>query len=136
MIRAETKVRVRYGETDQMGYAYYGVYAQYYEIGRVEAMRMIGLSYKEVESRGIQMPVSEFFIKYAKPAYYDDEITITTFIKEIPTGVRILFEYECRNEAGELLNTGHVTLVCIQRETGRMCRIPAWFLESMAPFFG
>jgi acyl-CoA thioester hydrolase len=135
MIRAVTKVRVRYGETDQMGYAYYGVYAQYYEIGRVEAMRTLGLSYKEVEAKGINMPVADFAISYKRPAFYDDEVTITTTIKEMPSGVRLRFDYECHNESGELLNTGHVTLVCVDRQSGKMGRIPEWFLTAMAPFF-
>src|SRR5690606_4834061 len=95
MIRAETKIRVRYGETDQMGYAYYGIYAQYYEVGRVEAIRKLGFSYKEVEERGIFLPVIDFSVNYRKPAYYDDELTIITTIKELPKGVRIPFEYEC-----------------------------------------
>jgi acyl-CoA thioester hydrolase len=135
MIRAEIKIRVRYGETDQMGYAYYGIYAQYYEVGRVEAMRKLGFSYKDVEEKGIHMPVVDFSIHYTKPAYYDDEITVVTTIPSMPQGMRIPFEYECRNEAGELLNTGKVSLVCIDKTTGRMCRIPDWFTGALAPFF-
>lgn len=135
MIAAETKIRVRYGETDQMGYAYYGIYAQYYEVGRVEAMRLLGFSYKDVEERGIWMPVVEFKINYKKPAYYDDEIMVKTFLKEIPSGVRIPFDYECYNQKGELLNTGNVTLACVDKATGRMCRIPQWFSDAMIPFF-
>jgi acyl-CoA thioester hydrolase len=135
MIRSETKIRVRYGETDQMGYAYYGVYAQYYEVGRVEAMRLLGFSYKDVEAKGILMPVVEFSVNYKKPAYYDDEVTVITCLKEKPVGVRIPFEYECRNSAGELLNTGKVTLVCIDKNTGKMCRLPDWFISAFDPFF-
>jgi len=76
MFRSETKIRVRYGETDQMGFAYYGNYAQYYEVGRVEALRGIGMSYRELEEDGVMLPVYTFSIKYLKPALYDDEITI------------------------------------------------------------
>lgn len=135
MIKAETKIRVRYGETDQMGYAYYGIYAQYYEVGRVEAMRKLGFSYKDVEARGILMPVVDFLVNYKKPAFYDDEVTVTTYIRENPIGVKIPFEYECRNQAGELLNTGKVTLVCIDKATNKMCRLPDWFKAAMVPFF-
>lgn len=135
MIRSETKIRVRYGETDQMGYAYYGVYAQYYEVGRVEAMRLLGFSYKDVEARGILMPVIEFSVNYKKPAFYDDEITIITYLKEKPRGVRIPFEYECFNSAGELLNTGKVTLVCIDKQSNKMLKLPDWFKQALAPFF-
>lgn len=135
MLRSETKIRVRYGETDQMGYAYYGIYAQYYEVGRVEAMRKAGFSYKEVEARGIWMPVVDFSIQYRRPAYYDEELTVVTSIERMPDGLRIPFTYECRNADGEVLNTGKVTLVCIDRASGKMCRIPAWFMEALGPFF-
>lgn len=135
MIKAETKIRVRYGETDQMGYAYYGVYAQYYEVGRVEAMRMLGFSYKDVEARGILMPVIDYSISYKKPAYYDDEITVMTYLRQKPSGLRIPFEYECRNQKGEILNTGRVTLVCIDKASNKMIRLPDWFLSAFDPFF-
>lgn len=135
MIRAETKLRVRYGETDQMGYAYYGIYAQYFEVGRVEAMRTVGFSYKNVEERGILMPVTEFSINYKKPAFYDDEITVVTVMKQMPNGLRLPFEYECYNSAGELLNTGKVTLVCLDKATNKICKIPDWLLKAFAPFF-
>lgn len=135
MIKSETKIRVRYGETDQMGYAYYGVYAQYYEVGRVEAMRLLGFSYKDVEERGILMPVVDYTISYKKPAFYDDEITIVTTLKEIPTGVKIIFDYECYNSKNELLNTGKVTLVCINKSTNKMCKLPQWFIDAMQAFF-
>jgi acyl-CoA thioester hydrolase len=135
MIRAETKIRVRYGETDQMGYAYYGVYAQYYEVGRVEAMRLLGFSYKEVEARGILLPVMDYSIHYKKPAYYDDELTLVTFLKTRPSGPRLPFEYECYNAAGELLNSGKVTLVCVDKTTGKPSALPDWFSNAFAPFF-
>jgi len=135
MIKSETKIRVRYGETDQMGYAYYGIYAQYYEVGRVETMRLLGFSYKDVEARGILMPVVDFSIHYKKPAYYDDEISVVTRLKERPQGLRILFNYECFNSKGELLNTGHVTLVCLDKSTNKLCDIPDWFHKAFDPFF-
>ena len=135
MIKSETKLRVRYGETDQMGYAYYGVYAQYYEVGRVDAMRSLGFSYKEMEERGILMPVIDYSINYKKPAYYDDEITIITKLNELPTGVRIIFDYECYNSNNELLNNGKVTLVFIDKDTKKMCKIPDWFINALLPFF-
>ncbi len=135
MIKSETKLRVRYGETDQMGYAYYGIYAQYYEVGRVETMRLLGFSYKEVEARGILMPVIDYQISYIKPAYYDDEITVVTTLKERPKGLRIPFEYKCYNSQGDLLNTGTVTLVCVNKETNKLCSMPEWFQRAFDPFF-
>lgn len=135
MIRSETKIRVRYGETDQMGYVYYGVYAQYYEVGRVEAMRLLGFSYKDVEDRGIHLPVIDFSIQYKKPAFYDEEITVVTRLNEIPKGLRLPFEYACYNSQGELLNTGKVTLVCKDKHSGKPIPLPGWFLEAFKPFF-
>ena len=135
MIRSETKIRVRYGETDQMGYVYYGVYAQYYEVGRVDAMRSLGFSYKQIEEKGLLMPVIDFSISYKKPAFYDDEITVVTYVRDKPLGVRIIFEYECFNQAGELLNKGKVTLVMVEKITNKMCKIPDWFQNAFNAFF-
>jgi acyl-CoA thioester hydrolase len=135
MIRSETKIRVRYGETDQMGYVYYGVYAQYYEVGRVDAMRSLGFSYKQIEEKGLLMPVIDFTISYKKPAFYDDEVTVVTYVRDKPLGVRINFEYDCFNQAGELLNTGKVTLVMVDKATNKMCKIPDWFQNAFNAFF-
>jgi acyl-CoA thioester hydrolase len=135
MLQSETKIRVRYGETDQMGYAYYGIYAQYYEVGRVETMRKLGFSYRDVEARGIMLPVTEYSISYKRPAYYDDEITVVTRLTAKPRGVRIPFEYECYNSNGELLNTGKVTLASVDKTTGKLCQLPDWFLSAFDAFF-
>ncbi|HEX7415518.1 MAG TPA: thioesterase family protein [Bacteroidia bacterium] len=134
MLISETTIRVRYGETDRMGYVYYGNYAQYYEVARVEALRKIGFSYKEIEERGIHLPVLDFTIHYHKPAFYDDELTIVTTIKELP-GVRITFHYECFNEKKELLNTGMVTLVFIDKERNKPCIPPDWFMDEVEKYF-
>lgn len=130
MYLSEVKIRVRYAETDQMGYVYYGNYAQYYEIGRVEALRNLGISYKSVEENGIMLPVLNFSIKYFKPAYYDDLLTLKTTIKEIPRA-RINFEYETYNENGELLNKGETTLVFIDAKTNKPCAAPQFFIEKL-----
>ena len=123
MYSFETKIRVRYGETDQMSFVYYGVYAQYYEVGRVELLRSLGLSYKEIEAMGFALPVVNMNIKYKKPAFYDDELTIRTTIKEFPSA-KITFHYETLNEKGELLNVGEVILVFINKKTGKPCFAP------------
>src|SRR5690348_9666098 len=96
MYSHETKLRVRYGETDQMGYSYYGNYAQYFEVGRVEMLRSLGVTYKEMEDEGIALPVYTFSIKYYKPAFYDDELTIKTTINKMPAA-RISFNYQTYN---------------------------------------
>ncbi len=111
MYSSETKIRVRYGETDQMGFLYYGHYALYYEVGRAEAIRQLGFSYRELEEMGIHMPVVELQAKYLRPALYDDLITVRTSLRELPVGSKIQFHSELFNEAGELLNMGMTTLV-------------------------
>ena len=103
MYITETRIRTRYSETDQMGYVYYGNYALYFEVARVEAMRDLGMSYRELEQRGIMLPVVSFNIEYLKPALYDENLNIITKIIELPS-VRIKFDYETYNESGELLN--------------------------------
>ncbi|GIV26522.1 MAG: thioesterase [Bacteroidia bacterium] len=134
MITAETKIRVRYAETDQMGFVYYGRYAEYYEIGRVEAMRKLGLSYKEMEEKGILMPVIEYHIEYKKPAFYDEEIILLTTIKELPK-LKITFHHECFNAKGDLLNKGYVTLVFLKKENKKPILAPDWFLNECKKFF-
>lgn len=130
MIKTETTLRVRYGETDQMGFVYYGVYAQYYEVGRVEAMRSFGLSYKQMEASGILMPVINLTINYKKPALYDDEVRVVTTLKEKP-GIKITFYYECYNQANDLLNTGSVTLVFLDKAKNKPVLPPQWFLDKI-----
>ena len=134
MIKTETTLRVRYGETDQMGFVYYGVYAQYYEVGRVEAMRSLGFSYREMEESGVLMPVINLTINYKKTALYDDEVRIVTTVSEMP-GVRITFHYECFNQKNELLNTGSVTLVFIDKIKNKPMQPPAWFMEGFMKKF-
>ena len=130
MYSFETKLRVRYAETDQMGFAYYGVYAQYYEVGRVELLRSLGISYKEIEKMGFSLPVVNFNIKYKHPAFYDDELTIRTTIKSEVTA-KIIFGYETFNQDGDLLNTGEVILVFVNKETGKACSAPKLVINKL-----
>lgn len=130
----EEKVRVRYAETDQMGYVYYGNYATYYEVARTEMLRKTGFSYKELEEMGVMMPVLEMNIKYYQPAKYDDLLTIRVIIKEKPS-VRIKFDYEVYNEQGVLLNTGMTQLVFVDMKRNRPCRAPEVFMKKMEPYF-
>jgi acyl-CoA thioester hydrolase len=116
-----------------MGYCYYGNYAQYFEVGRVEALRELGFSYKALEDSGIMLPVLEFKIKYLKPAYYDDRLTIITAIPEIPTA-KIRFEYETHNENGERINFGETTLVFINKNTNRPCAAPSALIDKLKQF--
>jgi acyl-CoA thioester hydrolase len=128
-------LRVRYAETDRMGYVYYGVYAQYFEVARVEALRSLGMSYKRMEDDGVMLPVHDLNVKYHLPAFYDDALTIHTRIAVKPS-VRILFSYEVRNEVGDLLTEATTTLVFIDKGTGRPCRAPQALLDLFVPYFG
>jgi len=134
MFEHSTKIRVRYGETDQMGYMYYGNYAQFYEVGRVEMLRSMGLTYSGMEASGVMMPVVELSCKYLKPALYDEEITIKVIMKEMPR-IRIHFNYELYNEKQELINTGETLLVFINMATNRPCLAPEDFRDKLKAFF-
>ena len=129
----EEKIRVCYADTDQMGYVYYGNYARYYEIGRVEALRGLGFSYKELEDSGVMMPVYEHKSRYHQPAKYDDLLAVRVLVKALPT-VRMVFAYEIRNEAGDLLNTGETTLVFVDKYTNRLGKAPVALVEKIRPF--
>lgn len=135
MYSAETKIRVRYGETDQMGYLYYGYYALYYEAGRAEAIRELGFTYRQMEEMGIMMPVVELNARYFRPALYDDLVTVRTILKELPEGPKIKFHSELYNEQGELLNTGVTTLVFYDPANKTKTTMPAQLLEKLKPFF-
>ncbi len=134
MFESETYVRVRYAETDRMGYVYYGNYSEYYEVGRVEALRQLGMSYREMEDSGIMLPVLNFSIKYYKPAYYDDLLRVKTIIAELPK-TRIKFIYQIYNANNVLLNEGETTLVFVKIQTGKPCMVPEAFLQKLKPFF-
>ncbi len=134
MLVTETQLRVRYAETDQMGFAYYGNYAAFYEVGRADAMRKLGMTYRDMEEKGIIMPITVLTSRYHRPAHYDDLLTIRTIIKDLP-GARIHFFYEIYNEAGILLNDGETILAFLKKETGRPCAPPDWFLEPLKQAF-
>ena len=128
MIHRIHTLRVRYGETDPMKYVYYGNYAEYLEVARVELFRSIGISYDEIEKKGIWLPVSEYHIKYIKPAKYDDLLQIHTKIIKKPT-VKIEFEYTIFNEQNEKLTEASTTLFFLNAETQKISRCPKFLLE-------
>jgi acyl-CoA thioester hydrolase len=134
MYRHETQIRVRYADIDQMGYVYYGNYAAYYEIARVESFRALGMSYKAMEEGGVMMPVLENWSKYIAPARYDEMLTIHTMIKQLP-GVRIKFYYEIYNETDKLIHLGETTLVFVSMDSGRPCNPPDEMVRALTPFF-
>lgn len=124
-----TKLRVRYAETDRMGYCYYGNFVTYFEVARVEALRSVGITYRALEDQGVILPVLEYWVKYFKPAFYDEELTIQTRIAKVE-GPRIFFEYDTLNEQGEKINTATTTLVFVNAETKKPMAPPAHVVEA------
>ncbi len=135
MFLSETTIRIHYALTDQMGVVYYGHYAQFYEIGRTEAIRQLGYTYKEIEALGIIMPVVEIHSRFLRPAKYDDLITVKTLLKEMPAHHKIVFHTEIYNEQAELLNTGTVSLFFIDAKTMKRCEMPTELKERLGHYF-
>lgn len=135
MFITEINIRVRYSETDKMGYVYYGHYSTYYEVARVEAIRKLGFSYKDLEDdMGILLPVRENYSRFFEPAYYDDLLTVIVRIEDIPN-VRFEFHYDISNQEGKKINSGKTTLVFVEKETGKPCRAPETLLNAIASYF-
>ncbi|MPS72999.1 MAG: acyl-CoA thioesterase [Chryseobacterium sp.] len=128
MIHTTNYIRVRYGETDPMKYVYYGNYAEYFEVARVELFRTLGMSYDKIEKRGIFLPVSEYKIKYLKPGLYDQLLEIHTYVKKIP-GVKIEFDYEIYNEDKIKITEASTTLFFLDAETNKIVRCPDFLLD-------
>ena len=130
MIHTTHSLRVRYGETDPMKYVYYGNYAEYLEVARVELFRELGIPYNEIENQGIWLPVSEFSIKYLKPGLYDEILEIHTFIKKIP-GVRIEFEYEIYNSSKEKITEAKTTLFFLDAKKNKVIKCPDFLMDLL-----
>jgi acyl-CoA thioester hydrolase len=135
MYSSDTQIRVRYAETDQMGYVYHGNYAAFFEVARTEAFRQLGIRYKDLEADGVGMPVGEIRTRFRRPARYDDLLTVRLMLKQPAEGSRVLFEYEIYNEAQELLTEGHTLMVFVSTATGRPVPIPTEIQNKLAPYF-
>ena len=126
----KTKIKVRYAETDQMGVVYHGNYAQYLEIGRLEWLSAIGISYKEMEANDVMLPVVSLNVNYKKPAYYEDILTVSTTLIKQPTA-SIEFAYEIHNSSGELLTTANTILVFVNMKSNLPMRCPRYILDKL-----
>ncbi|HEX8427226.1 thioesterase family protein [Hymenobacter sp.] len=135
MYQSDTKIRVRYAETDQMGYVYHGNYAAFFEVSRTEAFRQLGISYKDLEASGVGMPVGEIRTRFRRPARYDDLLTVRLLLRQPAEGSRVMFEYEIYNEANELLTEGHTLMVFVSTANGRPVPIPEQIQAKLAPYF-
>lgn len=135
MYTSETQVRVHYALTDQMGVVYHGRYAEFFEIGRVESLRQLGVTYKDLELSGIIMPVTEIHMRFIRPAIYDDLLTIVTILKEMPENHRIIFHGEIYNEQKELLTTATVTLYFLEAKSMQKSVMPSVIRERIESYF-
>lgn len=125
-----TKIRVEYHHTDQMGIVHHSNYVKFFEVARTEWLRAIGLTYAEMERRGVMMPIVDVAVKYRNPAVYDELISVTAFVDELPMA-RMSFRYEVRGEDGREIATGSTTLGFIDKDTRRPQRAPKWLLEVL-----
>lgn len=128
MISFETKIRVEYHHTDQMGIVHHSNYVKFFEVARTEWLRAMGITYAEMEHRGVMMPIVDVAVKYRNPALYDELISVTAFVDEAPMA-RMTFRYEVRGEDGREIATGSTTLGFIDSQTRRPQRAPQWLLE-------
>ena len=135
MYITETQITIHYALTDQMGVVYHGHYAEFYEIGRAEAMRHLGFTYKDIEAMGIIMPVVDIHSRFLRPAKYDDLITVKTTLSELPAHHKVVFHSEIFNEQGALLNTGDVTLYLMEAKNMKRCEMPAVLKEKLKKYF-
>jgi acyl-CoA thioester hydrolase len=134
MLYNETKIRVRYGETDRMGYLHHGTYALYFESGRTELLRQLGITYKQMEDDGVLLPLSNLTIHFLLPAYYDDELVVKTILKKLPS-VRLEFEYDIRNVNDNIICKASTTLVFVSAQTRKPIRMPDYFYQIIKPYF-
>ena len=128
MISFETKIRVEYHHTDQMGIVHHSNYVKFFEVARTEWLRAMGVTYAEMERRGVMMPIVDVAVKYRNPAVYDELISVTAFVDEAPMA-RMTFRYEVRGEDGREIASGSTTLGFIDSQTRRPVRAPKWLLE-------
>ena len=133
LISYSTQVRVRYKDTDQMGIMHHSNYVVLYEQARTEWLRDMGLTYAEIERRGIMSPIIEVHSRYHYPAFYDEVLTVKVSMEEMPAA-RLVIASEVYNEAGKLVNTGSVTLGFMHASTRRPCRAPEWFIAALEEY--
>jgi acyl-CoA thioester hydrolase len=135
MFSFDTQVRVRYADTDQMQVVYHAKYIEYFEVGRTDAMRSIGITYKNIEQSGLVMPVVSVDCKFIRPALYDDLLTIRTSLLQLTNDHKIEFHQSVYNEMDDLLCKGKVVLYFMKKSTYQKINIPTTLFEKLEPFF-
>jgi acyl-CoA thioester hydrolase len=134
MFCSETTIRVRYGETDKMGYLYYGHYAEYFEVSRTDMIRLLGLTYREIEEKGIIMPVRSLKVDFKSPAYYDELLTVKSCLNTLPV-IKLDIDYEIHNAKKQLICTGNTVLAFVDAATGKPRRAPEFFINAVSNYF-
>ncbi len=134
MFVSETTIRVRYGETDKMGYLYYGHYAEYFEVSRTDMIRSLGLTYREIEEKGIIMPVRSLKVDFKSPAYYDELLTVKSCLNTLPV-IKLDIDYEICNARKQMICTGNTVLAFVDAATGKPRRAPEFFINAVAGYF-
>ena len=129
-IKHDFTLRPRYSETDQMGVVYYGNYASYFEVGRVELLRSLGMTYAKMEEEGTMLPVVHMSVDYKRGAKYDEEVILETRIEELPTR-KISFYHTLKDLKGNTLVTGQVVLVFVDTQTFKPKRCPVDLQEAI-----
>lgn len=135
MFSFDTPVRVRYADTDQMHVVYHAKFIEYFESGRTESIRSLGVTYKEIEEWGLIMPVVRVQCDFLRPGRYDDLLTVRTILRVMPEGHRIQFEHEVYNESNKLICKGSILLYFLEKETNNKVDIPQHLIEKLKPFF-
>ena len=135
MFTSSTQIRVRYAETDQMGFVYHSNYFPYFEAARAESIRKLGWTYADMEKMGVIMPVVDVHCRFLRPARYDDLLTIKTMLKELPVHHKIEFHHEVLNEADELLAAGKIILYFMEATSMKKTTMPAELMEKLQSYF-
>ena len=135
MFITETKIRVRYAETDQMGVVYHSNFFPYFESARTESIRELGFTYADMEKMGVIMPVVDVHCRYIRPARYDDLLNIRTTLKEMPLQHKIEFHHDVFNEKEEHLATAKITLYFVEAGTMKKIVMPKQLQEKLQAYF-
>lgn len=135
MFCSETKIRVRYSETDQMGVVYHSNFFPYFEVARAESIRQMGFTYADMENMGVIMPVVDVHAKYLRPALYDDLLTVKTYLKELPLHHKIEFHHEVFNEKNELLCVGKIILYFMEKKDMKKTIMPETLKKKLERYF-
>jgi len=135
MITNKTVFRVSYSDTDQMGFMHHSNYLKYYETARWELFRSIGIPYNEIEEEDVILPVINASVRFIKPAFYDQEITIISMLKS-NKGARIIFDNQAINEAGDIINEAQITVAFVRKSTGKACFPPKRISDTLKELIG